>query len=783
MSLANKLSVYMLLITVVIFVSIGYIYQRYGARREERLVSMYAAALVDKSVEKLDSSFDRVEDHLEQHAPMVKEALGRRDDIMGLVEHIVRSDTTVIGASVAYVPGVADNAAEPLFMEYIAVLPDGTLDRMHLGGTDYHYTGKQWFTDVLRADTGLWSEPYYDRGAGNRMMTTYSYPIHDSDGRIAAVITADLSLEELGGEIEHLRPIDDSYSFIISSKGTYIAHPDSNIVKLSENIFRRYPAAMNAEIASIARHMTGGDSGTSRLRIDGKDVLAVYEPIPRSGWSICTVCSYDSVMAQLGSATFAALCILALGLVALILLIRLTLIYSMKPLARLTQAAGEISHGNMNVSLPPVDADSEIDRLNDAFATMQASLRRQMQQLVETTRAKEHIESELQIARNIQMNMLPHRFSPFDDLPGLELYAMVRPAKEVGGDLYDFFSRDGKLFFAIGDVSGKGVPAALFMAVTRTLFRYIAETVDSPARIITRLNNCAIQNNDACMFVTMFAGVLDTTDGTLRFCNAGHNPAVIVSGGQARMLSEKENLPVGVFGDYDYEEETITLGVGETLFMYTDGLTEAEDSAKALFGDERMLRLLADNSGKTPELLIDAVAYAVAAFADGTEQSDDLTMMALRRTAASDDAPDTAAADGSYHDRLVSDNTDAAVAAVAVMAARLGDALGLGAAVVNNICLAVEEAVVNVVSYSYPAGVTGPVILDMSCAGGIITVTITDNGTPFNPTAQESADTEAPLDERAIGGLGIHLIRALADTVAYRRENGSNILTIRFNKS
>ena len=228
------------------------------------------------------------------------------------------------------------------------------------------------------------------------------------------------------------------------------------------------------------------------------------------------------------------------------------------------------------------------------------------------------------------MGLVPHTFSPFPEWDGLDLYAVLRPAKEVGGDLYDFFIRDSKLFFAIGDVSGKGVPASLFMAVTRTLFRISAGRYDSAAEIAAMLNDTIIKDNDSCMFVTMFIGVLDLTSGELRYCSAGHNPGVIASDGTAKLLAAKENIPIGVIPEYTFEEDFIKLQPSDMLFLYTDGLTEAENVDKHLFGEERMLSLLAGNSTDTTKESVEYMEATVEKFVKGEEQSDDLTILCLR---------------------------------------------------------------------------------------------------------------------------------------------------------
>ena len=255
---------------------------------------------------------------------------------------------------------------------------------------------------------------------------------------------------------------------------------------------------------------------------------------------------------------------------------------------------------------------------------------------------QERIGSELRIATNIQKEMLPKTFPPYPERDDIDIYGMLTPAREVGGDLYDFFIRDEKLFFCIGDVSGKGVPSALVMAVIHSLFRMATAHEDHPARIMQTINETACQGNDSNIFVTMFIGVLDLPSGRLMYCNAGHDAPFVMThasldqaaeqGSQCVMLDCHPNLPVGVFDDFTYVVQETQIPPDTTIFLYTDGLTEAMNSAHRLFGLERIESVLGSCTDLLPKDMLEKMTEAVHAYVKDAEQSDDLTMMAVRYT-------------------------------------------------------------------------------------------------------------------------------------------------------
>ena len=296
------------------------------------------------------------------------------------------------------------------------------------------------------------------------------------------------------------------------------------------------------------------------------------------------------------------------------------------PLTTFTQAVDEVARGNLQAELPVIQSKDEMRRLHRSFSLMQQSLARQMEELKQVNEEKGRLEGELNAARDIQLSMLPEAYTPATD-SRWDISGSLTPAHEVGGDLYDFFVRDGKLFFCIGDVSGKGVPAALVMATTLCEFRIAASHVDDIEKVITYINRIMCKGNDSMMFVTFFAGVLDLTSGRLNYVNAGHNKPFIVSD-RVIELPAKPGLPLGIEDTIPYVMREYDIPPGSMLFLYTDGLTEAMNVQQEQFGLQRLTEQL--NTGTNSKAQIEKMTQAVHQFVGDAPQSDDLTMLAIR---------------------------------------------------------------------------------------------------------------------------------------------------------
>ncbi|MCR4738071.1 MAG: SpoIIE family protein phosphatase [Bacteroidales bacterium] len=380
-------------------------------------------------------------------------------------------------------------------------------------------------------------------------------------------------------------------------------------------------------------------------------------------------------------------------------------------------------------------------------------------------RAKEqHIEDELAIARDIQQSLLPSTLlsdaGKYVDVGGLQV-----PAKFVGGDLYDYYVRDGKLLFCIGDVSGKGVPAALLMAIAHSLFRTLSARDERPDSIMQALNSSVSDNNPDIMFITMFLGVMDLSTGIIRYCNAGHNPPILVKNGRAEFLSTEPSLLLGVEPSAQYTAHEMALTPGDTLLLYTDGLTEAENIQKDLFGEKRALDAAAEFGSLPAKEQLSHIRERVSQFVDHAEQSDDLTLLSIRYLSA--------------EQQLTLTNNIHELERLEPFLMEFFDRHNLDMALLPSVNLALEEVLANVIMYAYQEGTQGEVNLSAKIDNEDILVEIKDMGVPFNPLQQQEVNLDVPLEERQIGGLGIFIIKEIMDKVEYAREDGWNVLRMR----
>ena len=367
------------------------------------------------------------------------------------------------------------------------------------------------------------------------------------------------------------------------------------------------------------------------LDIEGRACYLFYTPIKHAEWSLALAVPYlsiDLVAVTIGGvlAVLVLLAVLVVWLVSWLSIRRAT-----KPLKQLALSADEVAKGNFEAPLPNIKHNDEISTLRDSFEGMQHSLKKYVSELQTTTASKAAIENELKVAHGIQMAMLPKIFPPYPERDDIDIFGSLTPAKEVGGDLFDFFIQDNKLSFCIGDVSGKGVPASLVMAVTRTLFRNVAAHTSQPGNIVAALNQAIAEGNDSNMFVTLFVGVLDLRSGQLCYSNAGHDAPMLVGQGVGLVPCDS-NLPLGVMPEWQFSQQQLTIAPGTTIFLYTDGLNEAEDCHHEQFGMDRMRQVAEQQlaEGKhQPQSLVNKMTAAVHAFVGEAEQSDDLTMLAV----------------------------------------------------------------------------------------------------------------------------------------------------------
>ena len=500
------------------------------------------------------------------------------------------------------------------------------------------YVKDEWFKNAIASEKGYWSKPFFDNDSARTPLVSYLLPIRDKNQKAVAVLGVDLPLMWLN---EKIQPMDTHYSekskewdaafqiyyYMTDSAGTIMVHPDAKRIvnKTIQPYITKGPDKNRG-------HLTFNDRREDKMVIDGEEVLVCSQAVKYTDWMISFAVPTFYIRLIGYFAAGIAIAFILIGMLVVYFSGRRSIKRDVNPLTLLAASADEVAKGNFQTALPAIDSHDEIHRLRDSFENMQRSLVNYTEELRATTAQKASMESELKIAHDIQISMLPKTFPPYPERHDIDIYGSLKAAKGVGGDLFDFYIRDEKLFFCIGDVSGKGVPASLFMAVTRSLFRNISAHVAIPSEIMRTLNNAMLEGNETNMFVTVFIGVLDLQTGLLRYCNGGHNAPLLV-GRDVGALPCEANLPIGVIADFKFTQQEVSIDPQTTIFLFTDGLNEAEDSHHAQFGDLRIWnvakRMLSENRHQ-PQQLIEEMTETVQRFVGDAEQSDDLTMLAIQ---------------------------------------------------------------------------------------------------------------------------------------------------------
>ncbi len=643
------------------------------------------------------------------------------------------------------------------------------------GGSDnYQYFYMDWYLMAKLLDEPSWTEPYMDLDAAtntSEMVTSYCQAIRDDKGQFIGAINTSLSLNWLSQTISATKPYPNSYSIMIGRGGTYFVHPDT--MKITrQTIFTQTLEKEDTAMTALGHAMQRGEEGMKQMKMGDTECYVFYKPLGKTGCSMAIVCPERDIFGGFDNLRHTVMAIFALGLLLMLYFFFNVITRELKPLRQLAKGAETIASGQFDAELPNFERIDEIGQLTHSFGNMQQSLVKYIEELKETTAQKASIESDLRIASDIQMGMLPEKFPTKDDRDDVQLYASLTPAKAVGGDLFDFYFRDEKLFFCIGDVSGKGVPASLFMAVTRSVFRTVSAHESMPERIMTTINKTMYDMNKTFMFVTLFVGVLDLPTGRLYYCNAGHDAPLLVGAGVGELPCDP-NIPVGVRPKWVYTLQEAQIFTGTTIFLFTDGLTEAMDVDSKQFKMERVMNTAREalaNHQLEPKQLIDGMTEAVHQFVGEAEQSDDLTMMAIQYIKQQSDVK--------LLKRIMLTNDLKEVPKLNEFVTEMCETVGMYHDDAVKVKVAIEEAVVNVMKYAYPDGTTGDVTIEAASNDERLKFTIVDGGKVFDPTVMPEVDTTLSAKERRIGGLGIHIMRQYMDSMNYERIDNLNVLTL-----
>ncbi|HEU5138089.1 MAG TPA: SpoIIE family protein phosphatase [Steroidobacteraceae bacterium] len=741
-----------------------------GAERDVDELAARLAAGLDAVIRPIEGGVRTVAGQLEEIDPP-------REQYEARIRGILASWPEVYGSTIATEVDEA-NKARP-FAPYL-FWRDGVIARSDLATDDYGYRKLPWYRRAADGRQPVWSLPYFDTGGGEAWMVTYSVPFFRKLGErrvLGGVVTADLDLNWMTGVAAKVSPGPIGMGWLVSPAGT---HAFVSAIGPTQSRLREFDASLQPDrLRGIAEDMLATHKTFMRLP-EGTTAHAAYlavRNLDTLNWRLMLVIPRAQLLAEARNLLNRQLLLGIAGLVLLIVAISVVAAGISRPLHALAEAVGKSSEEDPDFQLHEVPRRDEIGVLAQALRRMRDSLRKHIELRVQTMADQARAEHELQIAASIQQSMLPRTDSR---VLAATVAAALVPARQVGGDLYDYYNApDGNLLFAIGDVSDKGVPAALLMARLSTLLRTLGASGDAPDRLLFGINARLAEGNEACMFVTLGCGQLNARTGQVRYASAGHEPPLLRQhDGTVRVLATENGPALGIDTGVDYRLTEGFMAPGDTLVLYTDGVTEAAAADGSLFGIDRLTALLGASASGEPASLVQQILDTVNASGSSFHTADDLTVLAI-----SLNPPDVTVHRESEATRwrIVPERSFAGVRQVqqwlrAILASR-----EFAADVIGDVELIAEELLTNILRAN--EGREVKVAVDCGIVRGNILLTAIDDGLPFNPLARESPRLDADIADRETGGLGIEIVRQLADRCHYAHIDGRNHLDVFFQRS
>jgi len=629
-SLSLKLSLTILSIILLIFVSIVFYNFRISQGILLKEAENNAKNISHLTISQIEDALNSVENASGIVAGYISQNFINQADIDKMLRLLANNDEQITSSFVLLDQGGADS--NPSEFHYYYRKDENGIAQSQAGNVNT--TMDTWLKRIIERNEAFWSEPYLDPKTGD-MEAAYLVPAYFSDMNhvlVKGLVGIELRLKWLQEVINTKKVFKSDYIFIISKEGKPVLTPGKRYDN-DTDIYAMAKEMNNPAFLELGKKMMKGETGFEQLPEILTDVKSVvyYSPVPSTNWSVAVVFPDHELYSDL---YFTTIKIAVAGLLGFILICIATILILRRltqPLRELAQAANTIGHGNFEVIMPDIKSNDEVGVLKDSLLTMQLELQSYIQNLVKTEKEKEHIESELQVAKAIQMGYLRQDFDTFSAGKDIEIAALIKPAHEVGGDFYDYFMVDeSTVCISIGDVAGKGVPAALLMTIVLSLTRSGNYTGDHLKTVVEKINNLLCRQNENSMFTTFFIGLLNIRNRELTFCNAGHNFPYLIRDEQLFEVRGTHGIALGVIENQVYKTGKLSMNIGDAVILYTDGITDAENQTGEFFNKNRLEDVLMLSKNLPVIGITKAVHQQLKKFTDGQTQSDDFTVLAVR---------------------------------------------------------------------------------------------------------------------------------------------------------
>lgn len=770
-SLKFKLNVSILSCVCVIFMVFVFLL----SEKVRPIIRAQIDAIAKKTVETYVAEFAHYASDIERVLLSAKNTLSQMEEsdtdslemVLNSAIRTVNSTDLDFANAWVYVFSPEDVSAGNLHIE--TYTSDKTADSFKTEHIPDFYARFPWFKEVPKEEKVYWSEPYVDTQTQKIVVTClipFKFKQQDDFNGLMA-LTLDFS--DIQQDISDFTFYKTGKLMLLSRTGLYVTYPDPDVA-LKLTIFELAEKLKLPQLQMIGKDLKEGRSGQISVPnspVFNDTAVFYYAPIEYLNWGICLVYAQNYLLKPVQQFQIVAILLLLICIASLLFLINWICHNSTNQLTTLGNIAEQYGKGNFEQNFEDTPSSVEIGRLAGALSGMRADLLEYIQKELREASEKQKSQSELDIARHIQKSALAVKYP---DNPAFKIATMMIPARQVGGDFYDFFFIDEHKFaIVIADVSGKGIPAALYMMKALTLIRNISKSGKDLGFVFQHVNEQLCEGNDTCMFVTAFMAVIDLESGEAKYMNAGHLPPIIKNKDGVSFVYPQTNIVLGISSKAVFVEESMQLAPETHVFLYTDGVTEAENAQVKFYGNQRLLKVcqkLQDN----PESNIDLVLKDVHKFVKNHQQSDDITMLDFVF----------------YGKNGKSVTFDADITKIKEMIDYLKkdmDRFQLSEKAKFNVIMAAEEIFSNIAQYAYEKTDKNAVVtIKTKMEGEHYCLTFIDKGKKYNPLENKEPDILAKMSERAIGGLGVFLTKKLADKLLYSYDNGQNILKIYINR-